>query len=117
MKNKSMFYDLSKMQSYNALLNFLLGGRGIGKTYGLKKWAIKDFLKTGKQFIYLRRYKSELKDIDKFFNAISKEFNDVEFDVKGRTFYINKKVAGYAVPLSTALTKKSAEYPKVNKII
>jgi hypothetical protein len=117
MTKKNMFYDLSKMQSYNALLNFLLGGRGIGKTYGMKKWSINDFLKTGKQFIYLRRYKSELKDLDKFFNAVSKEFPDVEFEIKGRTFYINKKVAGYAVALSTALTKKSAEYPKVNKII
>lgn len=114
---KNMFYDLSKMQSYNALLNFLLGGRGIGKTYGMKKWAINDFLKTGQQFIYLRRYKSELKDLDKFFNAVSQEFPEEELKVKGHTFYINNKVAGHAVALSTALTKKSAEYPKVNKII
>ena len=114
---KNMFYDLSKMQSYNALLNFLLGGRGIGKTYGMKKWSINDFLKRGKQFIYLRRYKSELKDVDKFFNTVSQEFPDCDFETKGHTFYINNKCAGYAVSLSTALTKKSAEYPNVNKII
>lgn len=114
-----MWWDLHDILTHNCLYNFAIGPRGAGKTYGCKKWAIKDFLKTGKQFIYLRRYKSEIgkKQMEKFFSAVKHEFPDTEFEVKGRVLYIDKKIAGYAVPLSTALTEKSTEYPDVNKII
>ena len=44
-----MWYDISKTLSYNALFNFVIGARGVGKTYAFKRWAIKDFLKNKKQ--------------------------------------------------------------------
>ena len=62
-----MYWDIGKPLSYNALFNFIVGARGTGKTYGFKQWAIKDFLKTGAQFVYVRRYKQEMKDIKNFF--------------------------------------------------
>ena len=40
----SIYYDKTEMLSYKALLNFLLGGRGTGKTFGMKEWSIKDAL-------------------------------------------------------------------------
>ena len=52
-----MYYDFSKLVSYNALLSFVIGERGVGKTFGAKKFVINDFLKNGNQFVYLRRYK------------------------------------------------------------
>lgn len=112
----SIYYNLGELLSYNCLFNFVIGNRGGGKTYGFKDWAIKDFLKNGNQFIYLRRYKSELVDSDKFFSDIQLAYPDHEFKVDGRTFKIDDEVAGYAVALSTALTKKSVPYPLVNKI-
>lgn len=112
-----MYYDLHTLLSYNNLFNFVIGNRGSGKTYGAKKWAIKGFLKDGSQFIYLRRYKTEFDDVKKFFADISEEFPDHTFSVKGKNFIINGEVAGYAIPLSTALTKKSVSYNRVNKII
>lgn len=111
-----MYWDIGKSLSYNTLFNFIIGNRGAGKTYGFKKYAIKDFLKTGSQFIYLRRYKTELKTIKTFFSDISQEFEGVEFDVKGNQFLINKEVAGWCIPLSTAKILKSTSFPKVNKI-
>jgi hypothetical protein len=112
-----MYYDLHPLLSHNALFNFVVGNRGSGKTYGAKKWAIKSFLKTGKQFIYLRRYKTEFKDFKHFFADIRGEFPEVEFEVKGMNIYINGEIGGFGIPLSVALTKKSTAYPNVDKII
>lgn len=113
---KSIFYDFHDLLSHNALFNFVIGNRGAGKTYGFKKWAIKTYLKSGAQFIYLRRYKTEFDDFKNFFNDIAHEFPDVEFEVKGKLLYINGGLAGYGVALSTALTKKSVSYHLVDKI-
>ncbi|MCU7526193.1 MAG: phage DNA encapsidation protein [Ignavibacteria bacterium] len=112
-----MFYNPHDLLTHNALFNFVIGNRGAGKTYSSKKWAIKDFLKTGAQFIYLRRYKTEFDDFQNFFADVMHEFPDVEFSVKGKLVYINGELAGYGVALSTALLKKSVSYHKVNKII
>ena len=38
--NLSIFYEYSRVLSYNALLNFLLGERGVGKTYGITKFVV-----------------------------------------------------------------------------
>lgn len=111
-----MWYDPHALLSHNALFNFVIGNRGAGKTYSFKRWAIKTFLKTGAQFIYLRRYKTEFADFKNFFADIMHEFPDEEFEVKGRNVYINGKLAGYGIPLSTALTRKSVSYHEVDKI-
>lgn len=112
-----MYWDISKPLSYNALFNFIVGSRGCGKTYGCKQWAIKDFLKSGSQFVYVRRYKQELKNIKTFFMDISQAFPAHEFTVKGNEFMIDGKTAGYAIALSTSKILKSTAYPLVNKII
>lgn len=41
-------------------LILLFGERGVGKSYAFKKYEVKHFLKTNKQFVYIRRYKQEL---------------------------------------------------------
>lgn len=111
-----MYWDIGKPLSYNALFNFIVGARGTGKTYGFKQWAIKDFLKNGNQFVYVRRYKQELKDLRNFFEDIAGAFPSHTFEVKGMALYIDSKIAGYAIPLSTSKIKKSTAYPQVNKI-
>ena len=116
MKKTDFYYSLNKILSLNALFNFIVGERGCGKTFSFKEWAIRDFLKTGNQFVYLRRYKSELKDIKQFFDDILWKFPGHEFTIQGNKFLIDCKVAGYFMALSVAVTKKSVPYPKVNKI-
>ena len=59
--NNSIFLDFNKPLSYNALLSFIITERGLGKSYGSKKFVAKRFINKGKQFVYIRRYKSELK--------------------------------------------------------
>ena len=111
------------MLSYNAILNFIIGERGVGKTYGAKKHVVNRFIKKGEQFVYLRRYKTELKDSvgskmkPKFFNQIVDEFPDHELSNSADTMYIDGKICGYAIPLSTAHILKSASFDKVKTII
>ena len=113
----SVFYDGYKTLTYNALFNFIIGNRGSGKTYWAKRWAINDFIKKGEQFIYLRRYKTELRTIKNFFADISEEFPGVDFTVKGNDLLIDGEKAGEAMALSTSKIMKSNSYPKVTKII
>lgn len=112
-----MFWNINKCLSYNALFNFIIGNRGAGKTYGAKKFVISRFLKYGEQFVYLRRYKEELKNIKNFFNDVSVEFPETKFKVKGKELYIDDKLAGYVIPLSTSKIQKSTSYPDVRTII
>ena len=114
-----MYYSGYQMLTYNCLFNFVIGNRGAGKTYWATEWAIKDFLKDGSQFIYLRRYDTEFDQGKKelFFKAIEDKFPDHTFKVKGYTALIDGKVAGYFRPLSKAKIEKSVSYPDVNKIL
>lgn len=111
-----MWFDGNRVLTYNALFNFIVGNRGTGKTYWAKKWAVADFLKNKKEFVYLRRYKTEI-DVKTFFTQIQPEFPDTELTVKGKDFYIDGSYAGQAVALSTGITKKSMPFDNVNKII
>ena len=111
-----MYYSRNDLLSYNALFNFVVGERGTGKTYQFKDWAISDFIKNKNQFVYVRRYKTEFKDIGNFFDDIMKKYPDHEFSVAHGKFYIDKEIAGFYIPLSTSITKKSVAYPNVNKI-
>jgi hypothetical protein len=119
--NKDIFYNGNEALTHNKLFNFIVSNRGAGKTYWFKLWAIKDFLKNGSQFIYLRRFKEEIKELKKentFFKDIIKnnEFPNTKFNIKGDIIYIDDKEAGRFVPLSTALLIKSTPLPYVNKI-
>ena len=116
----SKYYDISTILSYNKILNFIIGQRGGGKTFGAKKWAINDFLKKGNEFIWIRHFKQEIKQLKRnFWDDIihSGLYPDVEFSISGDKLYINNKLCGYLIALSTSNQLKSSSYPKVNKII
>ena len=112
-----MYWSIDKSISYGCLFNFIVGARGVGKTYALKQFVIKDFLKTGNQFVYVRRYKEELKKIDRFFDDISMSFEGHKFLVKKPNFVIDGRIAGSAIPLSTSKIEKSTPFPNVKTII
>ena len=115
-----MFLNLDRIMSYNASWSFILGGRGIGKSYGLLKKFIKDFKKNGNQFVYLRRYKEEVKMCrTKIFDAIKtdEEFINDKFDVRGNEFYLNDEHMGRIIALSSSEYQKSVPMPKVENIL
>lgn len=115
---ESDFYDYSRILSYNKTFMFVIGARGIGKTYGAKRYVINRFFKSNEQFIYLRRYMTEHEGIKGFFNDIQSEFPDHKFEVKHKAFYIDGRVAGYYLALNTSAGKKSiTEYNKIGTIV
>lgn len=123
--DKSIFYNYDKLFSYSeAIMYFVLGERGVGKSYGAIVKAVKNFLKDGSQFVYLRRYNTELDTaVPKFFDALieNDEFEGVELKVvKSRNmskFLVDGEVAGYAIALSTANILKSTSFSRVSLII
>lgn len=115
-----MYYDLSKALSYGAFLNFLCGERGCGKTYSLTKFVTKQFINKGYEFVYVRRYKSDLgKCLPTFFKEliIHDEFKDHKLESKGNKLIIDDKVAGVGITLSTAQDYKSANFSNVKYIV
>lgn len=113
----SIYYNGNETLTHNRLFNFIIGSRGAGKTYWSKEWGIKDFLKNGKQWIYVRRYDTEFKKKDEFFKDILKKFPNHEFKVDGYEAKIDGKTAGYFLSLSKSKIEKSTSFPNVNKII
>ena len=116
------FYNFNKIWSYNAYYNFVLGARGTGKTYGAKKKAIKDAINKGEQFIYLRRYKTEMTTArNTFFSDVKQDFPAHEFKIQGNEAMMKRDgqwdTIGYFVSLSKAGSQKSVSYPRVTKII
>lgn len=119
-----MFYNFDKLFSYNFLIAFVIGERGVGKSFGSKVCALKRFLRTGEQFIYVRRYNTELNmSLTTFWSDLQAHgyFEDHELKVEKKKaltlFLCDGKVCGYAVALSTANILKSTPFPDVSLII
>lgn len=135
------------MLSYNQYLNFVIGGRGIGKTFGMKKYLFKRFIEKGEQFIYLRRNKSELDRIDKdkffttellkqvftnfkvldsdaskihtkiIFRADNMEQEENTLVLSSTKIILNGKIVCYLKSLSTWVDLKGSEYDEVMSIL
>jgi predicted AAA+ superfamily ATPase len=108
-----MYYDYNDILSRNAMINFILTNRGLGKTYGIKKKFINNFLKKGEQFVYVRRYKTEFKKILTFFDDIADQFPNHSFKCTKNFAYIDDKVCGYFIPLSTAKMRSQQHIQKL----
>lgn len=126
----SIFWDIDRTLTHNALINIIVGNRGGGKSYGAKTRGVKNFINKGEQFGYIRRYRDDLKKpLEQFYKDIAQEFPDHECKVEGDKVYIRLKtendkqkwtendIAGYGFSLSTANNKKSMSYPKVTMLI
>lgn len=130
MKDK-IYYDYQRVLSYNALMSYIIGERGVGKSYGAKEFVADRFINKGKQFVYLRRYKTELKEAMMkkghpiFFEQIiynndgtkNKKYENHKLTNKNDTMYIDDKLCGFAIPLSIANILKSSTYNNVDTII
>lgn len=111
------FFNIDNVLAYNCFLNIVFGGRGIGKTTQFIIWALNRFKNYGEQFIYLRRYKPEVKLqqrlLDKYCDGIK-----VVGDGNGGWIYKwNEHIICYCIALSQGSNYKSVEFDKVKTII
>lgn len=120
-KEVKRFFSLFEARTSNRIFILIIGGRGCGKSYESKRVEIDDFLTKGYQFILLRRYSTELDlTFDAYFNDISKQYPDHEFACEGgkiRTFYIDGKVAGYAISICQIKAIKSVSPDDIYNIV
>jgi len=119
LSNNSTYYNFSKAMSYNPGLIICIGGRGIGKTTGALIEAISEYNKNETQFIYVRRYKTELKKFvsKNTLNEISDAITTKGDGSGGYIFQCMGVTIGYGIALSTASGYKSVSFPKVNLVI
>ena len=79
------YYDISEMLKTNAEYMMLLGQRSNGKSYQVKKTVLEDFYFNETKFIYLRRWKNDIKqkEVSTYFDDIpiakytNREYNSV----------------------------------------
>lgn len=122
------FYDWGRTLSYAADVTMVITSRGRGKTYGLRKFAISDFIKNGTTFVEVCRYKNELKDITRgYFDKVENEFQNFIFKTDKSRGYISEKPADgekptwrvicYFIALTDAQNAKKRTYNNVRSII
>ncbi len=130
--NEEDYYSLHRILSYNAVWNFIIGARGLGKTFDAKRHVLRDSIKNGSQFIYLRRTDVEIRGgaKEKWMDDILFEFKNFEFRINGNTLEWRRAkdkgekennnewhIGGYFLALSQSGGKKSIPYPNVRWII
>lgn len=128
------YYDWPKTFSYDADINIIVSERGYGKTYGLRKQCVKDFLKDGSRFVVIVRYKNSLKGDDAvqrgFFEKLelNDEFPDYVLKTEGTKAYIadkpksedekpSWKLIGYFVALTNMQRSKEGTFVNVRRVI
>lgn len=134
------YYDWHKTLTYDADVTMVIGPRGIGKTFGLRKQCIKDYIDKGYRMVEAVRYKNELSLVsDNYFDKLSRldEFKDYMFRTDSRYMYIARKnmediedeydekrkrkihwnIMGYFVALSDEQIAKKRTFNNVRRII
>lgn len=133
------FYTLNRILSKKADYNVIFGERSNGKTYATLLYGIKEYLRTGKQMAYIRRWREDLrgKRAESLFanhvaNGVIEELTDGKFNevfyVSGKwflSFYdaeTKKRVPEntpfcYGFCLSEQEHEKSSSYPNITTIV
>lgn len=128
------FYDWDRTMSYqtgtDGEICFVIGGKDIGKTFGLRKKCIERFIKSGEKFCEICRTLKEVKSVaPNYFAKIVSEgfFKDHIFKTENACGYIAKAPKGeekpdwqllcYFVALSNFQEEKKRTYDKPRRFI
>ena len=117
------WYDYRAIKSRNALWSIVSGPRSIGKTFGAKVDNIERAIRTGSQFMWVRRTIIELTPAKAgFFDSITDRYPGFEFRVDGNAGQVRmdagvwRTIVRFAA-LSTASQMKGTEFPEVDTIV
>lgn len=130
------WYNGREILSHNKPFNFIIGGRGIGKSfYWLSKIA-KNYLNKGEKFIYIRRYIDDVKIVSPdIFKTVNKVLNTNivykninkkglfflekgtgEYDKKGKEI-VESELCGYGIGVTQFQKMKSTDLSDVTTIL
>lgn len=121
------YYDRLRTQILprNADVNLIIGARGLGKTYGVRRYMLEDYIKNNICFVEVTRYREENNDVAaKYFDRIIEDniFPDWEFRVHNKVAEARRvgtkawMTCGYFIPLSLQQQKKKSTYVNVRNI-
>ena len=121
------FYDWQKTFSYaRARWVLVISARGYGKTYGLRKQCVRDFIKRKRRFVEVVRHKSEVQLVGRgYFDKLNEnnEFPGYSFKYESNQFYIQKpnseawELMGYLCPLTDEQLAKKLTFARVKRFI
>lgn len=139
-KQKNKYYSLKPILERDCVYNMIIGERSNGKTYSVLKYSLMQYVKTGGQFAYVRRWKedvigrrasevfSALINNDEIRKATNNEYTSIyyfsgkyylcNYDEKTKKpIYNDGDCIGYTFSLSDMEHNKSISYPKITTII
>lgn len=136
---ESEYYSLDRIKEYKAQYNIIFGKRSNGKTYAVLYEGVKNYVQTGKQMAYLRRYREDFvgKRGQTLFNALTssgaiKELTNGKWEMvkysSSQWFLAKKskkddKIITDAVPfcygfsLASMEHDKSTSYPDITTVV
>lgn len=121
------YYDRLRTQILprNADVNLIIGARGLGKTYAVRRYMLEDYIKNGICFVEVTRYREENNDVSaNYFDRIIEDniFPEWEFRVHNKVAEARRTgdkewlTCGYFIPLSLQQQKKKSTYVRVRNI-
>ena len=119
--SKPRYYNWGKTLSYynrkerQAEFTAVIGGKGIGKTFGLRKLVIDRFLNTGERFCELCRYANQMEDIEgQYTEKLQYKglFPDYVFKTEKHILYIAKRPEPYWVEGKNGESKEVTDKPE-----
>lgn len=123
--DKSIYYNLTKIKTYNRLYSFIVGTRGVGKTYALTTECIKIGLKYKCcSFVWIRRRINNIEEIkQKWWIDVEKDFPEWQFyNIKNDVYAKNIEteesfIIGCFGAISDAVNFKSSPKPYVKIVV
>lgn len=131
------FWDIRPIKKIPAQYRVIYGERSNGKTYGVLKDSIEEYIKTGGQFAYVRRWPDDIKKrkMTQLFESISQNgeigklsdgrWNGIKY--QNGMFYLiatdgddtvtDERPMGFTFSLSAMEHDKSISYPGVTRVI
>ena len=95
--DKTKYYDPSGAIGSGCPVNIITGARSFGKTYAFKKWCIRQFIKRGWTWCYVRTFDTQIREMlskgpEAFFSDIMRndEFPGWRFRMRGRNMEAGK---------------------------
>lgn len=138
-KPKQKFYSLDAIDKVDATYNVIFGERSNGKTYAALKRVVENYLATGKQAAYVRRWKEDVigRRAQRLFAGLTEngeivrmsggafagihyyagKFYLCNYSDTGKVIYSDQDIIAFAFALSDSEHDKSTSFPNVTTII
>lgn len=130
------YYDWEKTLSYDADVTMVIGARGYGKTYGLRRQFLRDYIRGGYRFCEVVRYREEVSAVaNGYFDRLlrTKEFERFLCKYEGGRCYIAEKpknyddldkkprlqwdTIGYYIAMTQAQRAKKQTFDRVRRVV